>query len=60
MLMISAGIRQWMGNGFKTKNEVKEHEKAEFETYNESRRARGMTVLDPPEEKEGKGDEANA
>lgn len=60
ILMDDAGIRQWMGNGFKTKNEVKEDEKAEFQTYNESRRARGMTMLDPPEEKEGKADGAKA
>lgn len=60
MLTFFAGIRQWMGNGFKTKGEVKEGETTEFETYNESRRARGMNMLDPPVEKGKKGDEARA
>ena len=38
-----------MGNGFKSKAEVKAEEDQKFEEYNESRRARGMEMLDPPE-----------
>ena len=39
-----------MGNGFKSQAEVKEDEAKKFEDYNESRRARGLPMLDPPKE----------
>lgn len=49
-LTIMAGIRQWMGNGFKSQAEVKQDKQQEFQDYNESRRERGMKMLDPPKE----------
>lgn len=39
-----------MGNGFKSKAELKDQEKHDFEAYNESRRARGLDMLDPPKD----------
>lgn len=50
MLTAGIGIRQWMGNGFKSQAEMKQAEQKEFTEYNESRRERGMTLLDPPED----------
>ena len=39
-----------MGNGFKSNAEVKAEEEQKFEEYNESRRVRGMKMLDPPKD----------
>lgn len=48
-----------MGNGFKSKSELKEDESKAFEEYNESRRARGMKMLDPPKD-DAEADEKKA
>lgn len=39
-----------MGNGFKSNAELKEEGEQKFEEYNESRRVRGMKMLDPPKD----------
>lgn len=49
-----------MGNGFKSKAEIKEDEAQKFEDYNESRRARGMKMLDPPKDEAAEEEEKRA
>lgn len=39
------GIKNWMRNGFKSKDEVAEQEQKDWEMLNESRRARGLKPL---------------
>lgn len=60
VLTFAPGIRQWMGNGFRSKAEIKEAEQQTFEDYNESRRARGMKMLDPPKEEAEEQDSKKA
>ncbi|GAB7361477.1 hypothetical protein MBLNU230_g1533t1 [Neophaeotheca triangularis] len=41
-------IKQWLGNGFKSKSEVQAEEDALFEKYNEELRIRGSKPLEKP------------
>ena len=54
------GIRAWIGNGFKSKAEVKADEDQKFADINESRRARGLDPYPAPEDEESATAEAEA
>lgn len=63
ILIEMTGIRQWFGNGFKSKQEVEADKEEQFAKWNEELRATGKKELrweDLYDEKDTKKDEAKA